>query len=679
MSADQYRSDIDGLRALAVLPVVLFHVDPTRMPGGFLGVDVFFVISGYLISLILYREQATGGISLAGFYCRRIRRLFPALIVVLSASLALAYFALWPAEYVSLGKQLQAAVFFLLNFKLIGEAGYFDVASFNKPLMHLWSLSVEEQFYLVWPVSLMLMHRLRLYLGSALFLFATLSLTYAIWRGTSNVDAVYCHPLARFWELLAGAILAHMHFSRLADRWPLIVRGMAVRHLVSWIGVTLIVTAMLFFDRTIPHPGVATLWPLLGAVLLIACGPDAGANRLLAWRPLVLVGLISYPLYLWHWPMLSFVRIMEFGDPDAKWLWLAAMLAMVFAYLTYRWIELPIRRTSGRRGGWLLLVGTMAVPLLASVVIVDRRGAPDRLELRNVRGGLEELTRAPAQDANCLALFRSGSAPVYCRQNPPSERMIAIIGDSHAHAVFPGVAELAAQKGYGTLLLANTGCPPFVGTTWGRTEAARAQCVRNINRIVQTILDDRRVTEVLIVSRGPIYLLGTGFGPAEKDYVTPPIASDKSPVATAPARASEVFALGLLNTVRQIQQRDVRVAYLFQVPELGQPTRNCLGRPLSFTSRLGSCDVPFDVYVERMRDYRELVLRVAVSAPGLALIDVESAFCGRVICAGRRKEQLLYADDNHLSLTGSRWAAPWILAQLLPDTDLECAGKTGME
>ncbi|MEP6969068.1 MAG: acyltransferase family protein [Betaproteobacteria bacterium] len=667
MSAGPYRSDIDGLRALAVLPVVLFHVDPSRMPGGFLGVDIFFVISGYLISLLLYREHATGGISLAGFYRRRIRRLFPALIVVLLATLALGYFALWPAEYIELGRQAQAAIFFLLNFKLISETGYFDVASFNKPLMHLWSLSVEEQFYLAWPVLLMLTYRLRVKLAWALIFCATLSLAYAIWRATRNLDAVYYDPLARFWELLVGAIVAYLHFTRAATRCPLAMRSVLLQHAASWIGLLLIVTAMLFFNRSIPHPGAATLWPVLGAALVIACGPEAGANRLLAWRPLVLVGLISYPLYLWHWPMLSFVRIMEFGDPDAVFLWLAAILSIVFAGLTYRWIELPIRRATGRGRAWQFLAGAMIVPVLVSVVIVDGGGAPDRSALRDVRGGVAELTRAPAQDASCLALFPSGSAPVYCRQRMPGERMIAIIGDSHAHAVFPGVAELAAQKGYGTLLLANSGCPPFVGTTWGRTDAARKQCVRNIDRIVQAILGDRRVASVLIVSRGPIYISGTGFGPAEQDYNTPPIAFDRPSGKTAPVLASDAFTQGLLNTVRQIQQRGDRVAYLLQVPELGLAPRNCLARPLSFTSRLGPCDVPYADYVARMRDYRNLMQGLVAKAPGLRLIDVEPDFCSRRFCSGMRQQQLLYADDNHLGLNGSRLVAPQILAQLLPD------------
>ena len=667
MRTVQYRSDIDGLRALAVLPVVLFHVDPTRMPGGFLGVDIFFVISGYLISLLLFREQADGGIQLAGFYRRRVRRLFPSLIVVLSASMAMGYFALWPGEYVELGLQAQASIFFLMNFKLMGEAGYFDVASFNKPLMHLWSLSVEEQFYLVWPVLLLLLQRLRVRLLLPLVMGAALSLAYAVWLGPVDIDAVYYQPLARFWELLVGALVAYLHFTRVSDRLPSALRSKPLQHLFSWIGLVLVVTAMWFFDRSITHPGVATLWPLLGAGMVIACSPDAAANRLLSWRPLVWIGLISYPLYLWHWPMLSFVRIMEFGSPDPIWLWAAATLALVFAYLTYRWVELPVRRAADRRGGWQLLAGLILVPALASVVIVDGDGAPDRSALSHGQDSATAIARAPTQDASCLALFPIGSAPVYCRQHMAGRPMIAIIGDSHAHAVFPGVSELAQQHGYGTLLLANSGCPPFAGTTWGRTDTARNQCEQSIDRILRTIEQDRQVVGVLIASRGPIYISGTGFGPAEKDYNVPPIAIDKASGATTPTSAADAFALGLSNTVRLLMQHGVRVAYFLQVPELGMTPGNCLGRPLSFSSRVGPCDVPYAVYAMRMRDYRHLIQGLATKAPGLRLVDAEPVFCDRVACSGMPRQQLLYADDNHLGPAGSRVVAPLVMAQLFPD------------
>jgi peptidoglycan/LPS O-acetylase OafA/YrhL len=255
-----YRPDVDGLRALAVLPVVLFHVQPQWMPGGFLGVDVFFVISGYLISLILYRELAAGTFSIAGFYRRRVRRLFPALVLVMLTSLVFGFFALTADEYRSLGHQAVAAIFFVLNLRLLGEAGYFDVVSYSKPLMHLWSLSVEEQFYLVWPLLLLMLSRLRVSKGWSLVVLGLASLGFAAWLSNRHPDAAYYHPLTRFWELLIGAAVARLHFVTGETALPGKLRLPLPRAMLSFVGFLLIATAMLFFGHDLAHPGLATVW-----------------------------------------------------------------------------------------------------------------------------------------------------------------------------------------------------------------------------------------------------------------------------------------------------------------------------------------------------------------------------------------------------------------------------------
>ncbi len=669
LNSVQYRPDIDGLRALAVLPVVIFHVNPHLMSGGFLGVDVFFVISGYLISLLLYQALATGRMSLASFYGRRMRRLFPALIVVLLATLSFGYFALLAGEYVKVAKQAAAAIFFLLNFRLIGETGYFDVASFSKPLMHLWSLSVEEQFYLVWPLVLLLLFRLRSSTLVTISIGILLSMGFAAWRGTINLDTVYYHPLARFWELLVGAMIARLHFKADPDQLPGMFLPPWVGHGLSVVGLLLVASALLWFDSSIPHPGVATLWPVIGVALILACGPQAFANRLLAWRPLVLVGLMSYPLYLWHWPMLSYVRIMESGRPDPLTLWVTAALSMALAWLTYVWLERPVRRAGGLLGINLALLASMALLAILSFAIVKGVGWPGRPSLQYTKAFEPELVRSPAQDESCLARFAGGPAPVYCRQYLPGKRMIAIIGDSHAHVLFPGVSELAAKDGYGTLLLANSGCPPFVGTTWGRTNVSRQECVQSIDLILRNVLADARVVSVVIASRGPIYISGKGYGPVEAQYNVPPIASATQSSDALAAGAADVFGRGLLETAMQFDRRRIRVSYVLQVPELGVSAKDCPGRPLSLTSRFSQCDVPYDDYLKRMGHYRAHLLDLTAKAPFLHLVDLEPEFCVGGFCSSMRKGQLLYADDNHLSFSGSRLVAPLILKQALAGLD----------
>lgn len=661
MSVVGYRSDIDGLRSLAVLPVVIFHAAPGLLPGGFLGVDIFFVISGYLISLILFRQQSGGSFSFLDFYGRRIRRLFPALILVLLASLGFGFFALFANEYELLGRHAGSAIVFLLNLRLLGEVGYFDVAAHTKPLLHLWSLSVEEQFYVFWPILLLLCRRLRagwveLLVGSAL-----LSCAYALWLGDINPDKPYYHPLARFWELLAGAAVAYMHHKQGVNWLPAWLQGSVARNALSLAGLLLLSSALLAFGGALQHPGLATLWPLAGAVTLIATGPDAMANRLLAWRPLVWIGLISYPLYLWHWPILSYLRIVQSGDPAQWMLWAGAVLALVLAWLTYRWVELPLRTAKDRRRVTASLAAAMGGLLVASIAIASQKGLPVRSALQYLQKHESQMVREARQDKSCVDLFKSESAPVYCRQHKPGERMIAIVGDSHAHALFPGVAELAATHGYGTLLLANSGCPPLMGTVMGRNSAEQQQCAQSIQKILDALGRDGRVRTAIIVTRGPQYLTGLGFGSVEKHYSYPPITVLALGASAVTQNPTQIFMDGLSHTATLLHKQGLRVAYLLQVPELGVPARDCLGRPLTLPGRLENCTVKYETYADRMRSYRVHVLNLRDLVPFIDIIDAEELFCSPAGCSGFIDDQLLYADDNHLSVLGSRRLAPLVL------------------
>jgi peptidoglycan/LPS O-acetylase OafA/YrhL len=341
-----YRPDIDGLRAVAVLSVVAFHASPTWLKGGLVGVDIFFVISGFLITNVIVAGLERGDFSFAEFYARRIRRIFPALVVVLLTGYAAGWFLLLTHEYKQFGKHMLGAAGFIANFMLWDEAGYFDHAAETKPLLHLWSLGIEEQFYLVWPLILWLGWKLRANLLALTAVIATASFAWNAVMVASDGVADFYSPLTRFWELLLGALLA-----RHQPRWP----G------ASLAGAALIIAALLLINPKREFPGWWALLPTVGAALVIAGGKDAWLNRIvLANRPMVWIGLISYPLYLWHWPLLSMARILE-GDalPRAPRLG-AVLLAVVLAALTYLLIERPLR--FGRFRRW-------AVPALVAAMI----------------------------------------------------------------------------------------------------------------------------------------------------------------------------------------------------------------------------------------------------------------------------------------------------------------------
>lgn len=671
----QYRPDIDGLRAVAVLGVLCYHVTPSALPGGFFGVDIFFVISGYLITQIVLRELSAGTFSFGAFYSRRIRRLFPALAIVVASVLGFGAFALFADEYERLGKHAASAIVFVLNFRLMDEAGYFDITSHAKPLLHLWSLSVEEQFYLVWPFFVVLATRLGISSGWTTPALIAASFAFSAYLAERNADALYFHPIARFWELLVGAALARANHRSGANANSRRTRHPVFAILFSFCGLCAIAWAFFAWKTGQAHPGMLTLAPVLGAAALIASGNQAPVNRVLALKPLVWIGLISYPLYLWHWPVLSYFRIMESGTPSMTLLWAGAGLSVVLAGSTYVLAERPLRahRNSGQK--LVALVAAMLGLFLVSRFIVINDGLPERDAVRYIKEAEVQLKREPRQDDMCLQRFAEGSAPVYCRQQGPDGPLIVITGDSHAHVLFPGIAAEAAARGYGTLLLANSGCPPFDGAVTGRNAAERLKCASTIETILKAIEAEDGIASIIVASRGPQYIHGTGFGPAEAHYNHPPIAPRDTalPADTTPAA---VFRNSLERTLDRLHQKAPSIAYLLQVPELGVPARDCLRRPLTLTRSDSGCAVDYDVYRARMKDYRELVQSIQDSLRYLRVIDPAPRFCDLAYCSGYLDNKLLYADDNHLSVTGSIRLAPSIMSALNLDEVQSPAAKT---
>src|SRR5574343_93493 len=334
----KYRRDIDGLRAMAVIPVMLFHAGVPIFPGGFVGVDVFFVISGYLISTLIIQDLRQGSFSLAAFYERRVRRIMPALVIIMLFSVPAAWVLMPPADLKDFTESLAAVTVSLSNVLFWSESGYFATDAELKPLLHTCSLGVEEQFYLLYPIILVWVHRHRHHGPWLLGMLGLASLAFAQWQVVHQPQAAFFLLPARFWELLAGGLAAFV----LLDR-PAIISH-ALRPVGSAIGLLMIVAAALLFDSDLPFPGMSALLPVAGSVLVILCaGPDNFVGRLLGSHPLVGIGLVSYSAYLWHQPLLAFARYRE-HSLDAGILGpLLCLLSLILAWFTWRFIERPFR------------------------------------------------------------------------------------------------------------------------------------------------------------------------------------------------------------------------------------------------------------------------------------------------------------------------------------------------
>lgn len=356
-----YRSEIDGLRAFAVLSVVIFHAFPSWLTGGFIGVDVFFVISGFLITTHIFDHLDRGKFSFIDFFNRRIRRLFPALIIVVTCSLAFGWFALLADEFAQLGKHIASGAVFITNFVLVNESGYFDNAAETKPMLHLWSLAVEEQFYIVWPLVLWFAWTRRVNLLVITVFVAILSFCTNIYFVETHPTATFFWPFGRFWEILVGSILAWIllykqeafnqtrirvdkFLCRFLKTGQSEADGSIIANILSVLGLALLFVGAIFVSEHLAFPSAWALIPVLGATFIIASGSSAYLNRVLLMNPIAIwFGLISYPLYLWHWPILSYLQIIDSDTQNWAAQVVAVLLSILLAWLTYKFIESPIR------------------------------------------------------------------------------------------------------------------------------------------------------------------------------------------------------------------------------------------------------------------------------------------------------------------------------------------------
>lgn len=310
--AHSYRPDIDGLRAIAVSAVVLHHAFPNAFPGGYVGVDIFFVISGYLISSIILGQLQRGTFSFREFYARRVKRIFPALLLVLCSTLTAGWYLLTAEELRQLGKHALAGTAFLSNFAFWREAGYFDASAASKPLLHLWSLAIEEQFYIFWPLLLFFAFRIKQYLWAVVLGLLLASFAWNIWLVNTDITAAFYNPAARFWEMLIGAMLALLHQSQYGTsrRRFRPEQQMRLAQLASGAGLIVIALLAWQLSPTSRFPGWWAMAATCSTALIIAAGPSAWINKhILSSRPFVWIGLISYPLYLWHWPIFSLAYV----------------------------------------------------------------------------------------------------------------------------------------------------------------------------------------------------------------------------------------------------------------------------------------------------------------------------------------------------------------------------------
>ncbi len=626
----RHRADIDGLRAMAVIPVVLFHAGVPGNPGGFLGVDVFFVISGFLITSILLREAVEGRFSIIAFYNRRIRRIFPALFVMLALVTVAALFLLAPGSLVRFGRSLLATTLFVSNIAFFRETGYFTTSALEKPLLHTWSLAVEEQFYLVWPVVLWAVLRLggRRALSPVILIASGASFLLAILGSYWNAPATFFLPMTRAWELGIGAALATLP--------PLHCRP-RVREAGGIIGLVALLAAFMLSNEDTPM-FVASGVACFGTAVLIAFNREPTlASRFLSLPPIVGVGLISYSLYLWHWPLLAFAHYyFDPGDPPTVVRALLIVSAIGLAILSWFFVEQPLRRPG--KPGRAFAVSAAVMLLLGGIglVLYLARGLPDRVEPRVAQ--LERLTQRPET-------FCAG-----CSIGPAGSPEIVVWGDSHAAAMAPAVAALAAERQMPAVVFTMGGCPPFDGAA-SRLSGCRAFQRKSLESISRL----RDVRLVILASRWALYTEPALVGRPGAKEASQRFLRDSLTRTSSLSDSRRAFTAAVPRTVATIKRAlpNATIVLIGQFPEPGFDPAECMIRAAMFNRDISPCEVASPRARSPVMMGNATIGSVATRDPRVRAIYLDRLTCDRGLCRTAVNGLPLYSDINHLSPAGA--------------------------
>ncbi|MBU2983333.1 acyltransferase [Lentibacter algarum] len=638
----RYRPEIDGLRMIAVLAVVLYHFGFTALSGGFAGVDVFFVISGYLIGGILWRElHTTRRINLANFYKRRVKRLAPAYFVMAFSAAIASWFILLPFEFREFGKSLIAATVYLSNLLFYRGEGYFDIGADSKVLLHTWSLSVEEQFYIFLPILLLVLNRWPRVLMAALAAGFASSLVACIWfTSTAQTATFYLFPF-RAWELLAGVLLAVFTSNR---------RPASLGSGASWLGLALVLAGLGFIDASAGFPGWQAAIPVLGTALILFNGQHTNpVNRLLSSGIAVFFGKISYSLYLWHWPV--FVLSNYWRDGYAGWpetaLWLAVSIAL--ATLSWRLIETPFRSnhaTSGRKVLVALALPT-AVALGLGALAYVKNGLPGRFPA-DTRAHIAASGDFLQDWSRCSTPTSGAFTGVeLCPIGPAGAPEVLIWGDSHVRAIKEGLEQAAFEANTPALIIWHAGCPPLFDVAKTESYATPQQdaaCSDEKARLKTALPELTKLKQVLLVGRWAYYAEGTGVGLDADNTVS--IRTGNGLKKDAALRE------GFTTTIRYFNRLKIKPYVMQQLPEIPAYDSRSAARRLAH----GHANYA-QIKAEAQVDLSEVLKRQKAANSALkALPQIEtwSAVCGPVTCSALHDGASWYFDNNHITNSAAR-------------------------
>ncbi len=648
-----YRSDVDGLRGLAILSVVAFHAGLGHVSGGFIGVDVFFVISGYLISSHIYRDLRADTFTLRRFYERRAKRILPAFLAVVLACYAFGGVLLAPRELERLAIEAASALTSTSNLHFWMHSNYFAKAADTQPLLMTWSLAVEEQFYLLFPLLLLACKRAKH--GTVLWVVAGVSLlsfAFAVFQVSRYPVAAFFLLPSRWWELGCGTLLG---IAETAVQKPH-QQAAWQRESLALLGLCLLLWPVFTYQSSTRFPGAAALPPVLATLCLIRARGSWINRRLLSFGPLVFVGLVSYSWYLWHWPLLSFLHCLTGGALPVQSAAAAVLFAFLLAVLSYTWIETPFRRSKASAGLLPRYAFACACVIFPAGLLHLLHGWPARYP----KAAAIEMTATSPDPGLCLRQGADlGHLPQVCRPDTDVAPTLAVLGDSHASAIARYLRTAAADHGWSLTEYTKASCPQLGSVARASFNNSRdaADCLAFNQAALRSVLLDTRVRKVVLAG-----FWSAPFGGTQNQgrYVLP----GQDPLHVTSAESWDNFSRGLAGVVQLLEQHGKTVALATDVPRydfdpllIKLTDAIPLRRSLAIAAGNGALLSTEAAAVWEERDLRaNAIVRATTLASGAQLLDLPPSLCHRSTCRYALGDELLYMDFNHLSAAGVRVA-----------------------
>ncbi|MDA7760271.1 acyltransferase [Amylibacter sp.] len=642
----KYRPEVDGLRALAIVPVVFFHANFSAFSGGFVGVDVFFVISGYLISSLILSDVAQGSFSFTSFYERRARRILPALFLVIACSMPFVWLLYLPNDMKDFSESVAAVPLFLSNFVFESQSGYFERATDIKPLIHTWSLAVEEQFYLFFPAVLLLLLRFgKVWMFCLIILLSILSLALAEW-GTRHAptDAYFLLP-TRIWELLLGVLVAFYLFYQ---------KQQCISDIGCLLGILMILVSIFIFDTETPFPGISALLPTIGTCLFILfAGPQTISFQIFSNRYVVLLGLISYSLYLWHQPIFAIVKYQSNENLSTSTSIMMIVISTILAFISWKYIEAPWRDASRVSNEKLTICGVVFSVFFITFGIIGSLMNGDLYRFNNETLAISN----PTSGSSCpTPKVADGGCLIGDITKSPS---IIVLGDSHARALTASLHVQMSKSGKTALLYASDWCPPLLKVDVSNDD--EDNCGSTRDTAFSRTLSDPNITTIILHAEWANYTTGTRWGKRSLRFI-----SDELTIHNSIDENQNVFARGINRTISRLIDANKQLIIVKSVPEYEVNVPNYLAIQFSKT---GSLDADSFQVTQVVYDHRNKVVHEgfneSMQTPDLIFIDPFQLLCPFNLCQiVDANQRVLYNDGNHLSLAGANMLTPHIITSI---------------